>query len=593
MALPVPIQSTQTDSKSPVDDTLMDGIRQDLDDLDGRFAFQKTFDYEFKINGLLSGFTNAEKRKLDGALVASAQTFSRARVYIDKPGNGGTLEIDIRKYKRPDSKIIEIARQYAANISSVTQIVPALATQSVERLVAFSATQSIQKFLPAVNIQSIVVLEPNSVKDDLGNVCANPVRYNFSAALSPYFQSGKSVTIAGCTNAANDGYFPYVYAVNLDGYPCLVVDNAAGVNQTSAAGTADRDLWEYTFSNPVDTDAYVVGEFAKFSGHTDPNNNSSRLVIAVNSGGNNLIVNNPSGVAQAAPAGQADTRRFKYVFSTPATADFVAGENAYFSGHTSAFNNGSKPLKFVNYGGNDNLVVYDSSGSMVTQGAPAGQADTLRYIVALSSDPAGQVLAGDEIVIKNTTSGYHNGLYAIKEVKRSGSNNVVILEASSGYDQPGAAGTIETVKTLIKFATDQSAFYTLGSRVELENTASENNSRDWQLIYPNDSAFTGDFIVSEINRGGGANYNIVVRIYSGEAQASPAGRVKLESRSIFSTKPSIALPKFGTDSYARDMRYVVSTAFNAEAAVVLGDLLGAEITQSPTGDAANVVIQLV
>lgn len=600
MALPVPILSTQTDPKSPVDDLLMDGIRQDLDDLDSRFAFQKTFDYEFKLNGLLTGFPRTERKKLDGALVASAQTFSRARVYIDKPGYGGNLEIDIRKYKRPDSQIVEIARQYSAAVQSITRIAPNIATQSIDRLVPTLTTQTVVKFIAAINITSIVVLEPGSVRDSNGAICANPVRYNLASPLNTTITSSpSSITIAGCTNPANDGYFPFLYAVNMDGGACFIVDNAAGVNQAAAAGTADENFWAYTFINPVDSDAFVVGENAKFSTHTNAGNDGAKAILAINSGGNNIVVRNTSGVAEGA-GGSTNTLRMKYVYGVTVPTDFVVGETALFTGHTNIFNDGGYPIRFINYGGGNNIVVY-SSNNAAAQGAPAGNANTSRFIYALPSDPSAQVSVGHEIRIDGCTLPQNDNLFTVKEVKHSGANNLVVHNPD-GVNQAGVAGTLQTLRTLIKFASDQSAFYTVGSRVELENTASFKTSRDfYQTVDPAQQyLYVGDFEVLEINRGGGANYNIVIRLFGGDpgvavniAQASPAGRVKLESRSIFTTKPLLALPRTGLNMYARDMRYLVSTSFSAEATVALGDLLALELTQIPGGDAANVVVQLV
>jgi len=565
------ILPSQVDAKSPVDDTLMQTIKTDLDDLDARFLAVKTFDYEFKINGPIANLPAGTYRKrLDGGPVMAAQTFTRARLFLEVPGVSGDLEVDVRKYKTPNTVITALTRQYSAAISSITQIAPALATQSISRFVTQVATQSISRWKASINISSIILLG------------GNLVRINLASAVDTDWLITDSITIAGATAGANN-VTANIVRINDDGGNNIVITNASGVAQTGAVGTISLNAWAYNYVNPVDTNGFVAGESAIFASHTTAANNGTFAIYAVNSGGNNLIVKNSAGVAQAGVAGTLDTARWKYVYSIAVVNDFVVGEKARMASHSTAANNGDFTIVALNSGGN-NIVVYNTAG--VAQGGVAGTANTTRWIYALPTDPTASFSVGQNFVATGATTAANNGTFPVKQINRGAVNNLVISNVN-GVTQVGAVGTLVHSRMLISFSSDQSAVYTIAaaapSRINVTGTVS--------------SANTGEFTVLEINRGGGANYNVVVDNAAGVEQASPAGRINFESRSIFVNRPKLSLPTSTYNSTNRDMQYNVRTAgggdFNAEATVAANTILMMEFVSIPSGAPSDVTIQLV
>lgn len=566
MALLVPISSTQTDAKSPVDDDLMDAIRVDLEDHETRFAAVKTFAYEFKVNGPLSFLTPTYGiwKRLDGALVASAQTFTRARLYCEVPGTSGTLSVDLRKYKRVDTPIISIAKQYSAAINSITQIAPAIATQSISRATAQISTQSITQWKTAINIQSIILLG------------SNLVRINLASDPGSDYKQGDPIVVASATAGANNGDFTIV-RVNDDGAFNIVITNASGVAQTSAAGTLVLDAWSYNFTNPVNAQ-FVAGESAIFASHTAGGNNGILAIYAVNSGGNNIVVKNASGVAQAGVAGTTDVGRWTYTYSTAVPSDFVAGESAIFASHSSGANNGTFPVRAVNSGGN-NLIIYNTAG--VAQGGAAGNANTLRWVYALPSDPASSFNVGERFVASSTTNANNSGVFAVVQIDRSATSNLVIYN-TAGVTQAGAAGTLDSERTIISFSSDQSAIYTTASNIEIAGAIPS-------------TANKGYYDVKQVNRGGGANYNVVINNTASVAQASPAGRVTLESKSLLTTPLQLVFPEAGTQNTNnnKSMQYVDTSSMTSAAVVASGEMLGIDILSIPSGNISDIVLQAV
>lgn len=567
MSLPYPIASSQTDAYSPVDDNLMDSIRLDLDFLDSSIVSIKSFDYEFKINGDLSLLPEgASRKRLDGALVAAAQTFTRARLFLENPGISGTLEVDIRKYKTPNTVITALTRQYNQSISSIAQIAPALATQSISKFITQINTQSISRWQSTINISSIILLG------------SNLVRINLASAVSADWLVGDSVTIASATSGANN-VTATIVRVNDDGANNIVITNASGVAQTGAAGNIGLNAWSYVYINPVSTSGYVVGESVIFASHTTGANNGTFTIYAVNSGGNNIVIKNSSGAAQAGVAGTSDTSRWTYTYSSSVASDFVAGEKARMSSHSTAANNGDFTIVAVNSGGN-NIVVSNTAG--VAQAGVAGTADTTRWIYTLPTDPTSSFSVGQNFVASSTTSALNSGTFSVKQINRSSLNNLVVSNVN-GVTQAGAAGTLVHSRMLISFSSDQSSVYTTASRVNIFGTVSYANN--------------GEYTVLEVNRGGGANYNIVVDNTLGVEQASPSGRINYESRTIFVNRPSLTLATNTYNSTTREMQYVTKTVaggdFNSEATVTAGTMLMMEFVSIPIGSPSGVVLQLV
>ena len=563
MALPYPIAATQTDARSPVDEQLMDSIRLDLEELDSRSSSTKTFDKEFKYPYALSNLGRLPAKRLDGCLVTKAAIFSTFRVWLEYPGTAGTLTVDVRKYTRPDTPIIEIRRQYLQSISSISQIAPASATQSITRSASQISTQSIARWKAALNIQAITVLG------------AGRSRLTLDAAPDVGWVIGKTVTVASASNAANNGQFT-ILAVNDDGAFNLIIRNSAAVEQTSAAGTVNLDAWAYIFSNPVSTQ-FAPGEQFTAASHTTGANNGSFEIYAINSGGNNIVIFNSAGVAQASPAGTADTNRWTYTFSSAASSDFVAGEYAQMASHTTGANNGSFPITNVNFNAGNNVVVYNPAG--VAQGAAAGTVNTLRWVYALPTDPSTDFTVNQTMYAKNATAAANNGIFTVVKINHNSVNNVVVHNIN-GVAQGGGAGTVEHTRMLYKFSSDQSAVYNAPlSRAEIANVVNALNA--------------GDFAVVQVNRGGGSNYNIVVENSSGVEQLAPGGRVITESRSIFDNPVTMTLATAARDTYQRHLRFVtVTTGFSAAATCVVGDQLGAEVLTRPEGTARGLVMQL-
>jgi hypothetical protein len=342
--------------------------------------------------------------------------------------------------------------------------------------------------------------------------------------LDSDWKIGTFVTFAGCTNSANNGTFSIVN-VNQSGFPSIVVSNASGVAQTSAAGTADLCLWSYNYSNPVDSD-FAVGEVALFASHTNESKNGSFTIHKINEAGNNVWVYNQNGAAQASPAGTLNTERWIFAYSAAVnTNEYVAGERALMASHTNAANNGNKLIIEVNRSGN-NLIIYNPGG--VVQGGAAGNATTNRWRYVLNTNPSSQVSVGDKVSFEGHTNAANNGIFEIKIVNNSGNDLVIYNEA--GVAQGSAAGAPRHTRKLVKFGSDQSSVFTTDSYFEMTGTVS-----GLYRATPNREQFK----VLEVNRGGGANYNVVIDGGNAPSQASPAGFVSLEAKSIFIVPPSI------------------------------------------------------
>lgn len=572
MALPFPINPTQTDCKSPVDENLMDSVRENLDDLDSRILGVTSFDYQFKMNGPLSALTPQYGlyKRIDVGYVVKQQTFSVSRLLCEVPGASGTLEVDLRKYRRTGTAITGIASQYLGNINSITQIAPAIATQSITRATAQISTQSVSLWKTALNVQSIIGLGRNLW------------RYDLNTSPDSGWAVGDSITITGCTAGANNGTFTIV-RINDDGRNNIVLTNASGVAQTGVAGSIQLNAWSYNFTNPVNAN-FAAGEQALFASHSAGGNNGNLTIFAINQSGNNIIVKNASGVTQAGVAGTVDTFRMQFNYSSSVPSDFVVGEKARMASHSTGVNNGDHPIRAVNSGGN-NLILYIVGG--VTQGGAAGTANTTRYVYALASDPATSFTVGEICVISGATKHSNNGLFTVLQIDRGGTDNIVVSNATGGSNQAGAAGTLAHSKKIISFATDQSAIYTTESNIEIYTCPSSGNN--------------GYFDVVQVNRGGGSNYNVVVDNPSGAEQASPAGRIEIESKSIYATRPSLTFPEssFSNQYNNAYLRKVDSTgaAFNSNAVMTTDDVtngvvLGFDIRQIPSGNISDIMIQL-
>ena len=561
MALPFPISAGQTDAKSPVDDNLMDSIRQDLDYLDSLLS-GGNYNFSFGLDGQLIGAFGF-RRAIDVVPLYKEFAPSTCRFGLRKSGISGVLQIDIRRHNVCEIPITGIDHQYDQATQSIANIAPGLATQSITLVTPAISTQTITFAKSAVNVNSIILLG------------SNRVRYNLASAPDSDWAIGDSVTFAGCTAGANNGTFT-ITEVNQSGFPSVVIINASGVAQTGAAGTAQLQLMSYNFTNPVSTQ-FVAGEQAVFASHTSANNNGTLTIWKINQSGNNIWVKKSNGVTQGAAAGTVSVGRWVYTYTSAVpTPDFTVGERAKMASHTTGANNGNFTITALNSGGN-NIVVYNPAG--VAQGAAAGTANTNRWIYSQPIDPSTQFIAGQFAQMENHTTAANNGRLQVVQVNRSALNNVVVYN-EAGVAQAGIAGNTRHTRKLVKFSSDQSAIFTTLSFIEIIGTVSGSYVK-------NDSV--GPIPVVEVNRGGGSNFNVVIDLFGAPSQASPAGYVMTEMKSIFTSAPSLSMDV--TSLEANDWIKTSSTSFVA-GTIPAGTFLGLYVLQWPSGDPETLRVTL-
>lgn len=512
----ISLTEEEVDAKSPVDDELMGKIKDDLDDLDSRLVSAGNAPFVWEFIGPLRSIAHL-KRSLGFGIVNKEFTPSVCRFMQKKSGTSGALSFDIRTHNRVNLPLAGIDHQFSANTTSIARASAGATTQSIARATSQVLTQSVSFAKASSNVQSIIAV-PGT----------NRWRYNLDAAPDADYVLGATITFASCTNAANNGSFVIVEK-NQSGGNNLVIVNASGVAQNSAAGTAQLRLMSYNYTNPMNAN-FVAGESAIFASHTDPANDGTKAIYKVNEAGNNLWVFNATGVAQAGVAGNVNVARWIYTYSVAvSTTYFVVGQKAHFTSHTSSNNDGDLVIVAVNSGGN-NLVIYNTLG--VTQGGAAGTGAPNHWTYSLDADPSAQVSIADTVRMATHTTAANNGTFTVSEVTSS----TIAVYNVAGVAQVGAAGTVATTRKLIKFFSDQSALFTTDSYVELFGCPSG--------LY-NAVPSRSPFKVLQINRGGGANYNVVIDNPTAPAQAAPAGILGVEMKSIFNTPPSLAASTTG------------------------------------------------
>lgn len=582
MTLPNPIAASQVDAKSPIDEALMQAIKADLEYLDAAQQAAGAFDYQFKVNGdlgaLRSGFLGTgsfiKRLRVDGGLISKATTFQACRAVLEYAGTQGTLDVDVRRYTKPDAAITSIRSLFTDAITSIGRVGSSLNTQSIARVTPQIATQSVARWKSTLNIASIVThsVDESGNKVMRLNLTGGTVDLDWYPSAQVAFATGQ-VTVASATSGANNGTFT-VYAVLDDGANAILITNNNGVEQNSPAGTCDLEAWKYTFTNPVSSE-FTAGEYCLAASHTAGGNDGLLLIYAINQGGNNIITYGTGHVAQGGAAGNINVQRFIYTMAAPVSAtNYVVGEYALMAGHTSGLNNGTFTITGVNSGGNG-VSIYNQLG--VVQGGAAGTVDTTRWIYAFATDPSADVAVNDYIIFAGTTSGLNSGTFQVKAVNQSAGTNVVVA-SYFGTTQGGAAGTAYTAKKKVSFATDQSAYITTDSRIHLANT----------YALPVD-----DYDVLEVNRGGGANYNAIIRCNGTTEQYGAQGLVSLESKSIFNTRPSIAVQPYYNNFHNTGGRISTNAVLNATRKIIPADtLVMADIYDVPK-NAKNLVIQLL
>lgn len=562
------IDPTQVDAKSPIDDTLMGEIKTDLDDLNTRVVVAGAKPFFLELQGRLQ-YMSLWKRSICGMILNDAFQPTECRFGLKRSGLSGTLGFDIRKHTTPRVPITGIDHQYSGATTSIAQQGTALNTQSIARNATQIATQSISHAKAAANIQSIILL---GLVDNLG---ANMVQYNLDVAVDADTLNGDSVVFASATTGANNGTFVIVEK-NRGGGNNVVVANASGAAQTGAAGTMQIKIMSYNFTNPVDAVNFAGGYSHIFASHTTGANNGTLLVYAVNQAGNNIWVKNATGATQAGVAGTVDTSFWKFTLTGAASVtDYVVGEAAKTASHTTPANNvGALTIILVNSGGN-NLVLYNSAG--VAQGGVAGTINTNRWKYAMPSDPTSNVSVGQTINATLHTNALNNGVFTVKDI----SSTTIVVYNTSGIAQASTPGLVASTRKLVKFAADQSAAFSTLSFIEMQGCVDSTYNYSYQIA---------PFAVLQINRGGGANFNVVIDAPLSPSQASPAGYVQTEMKSIFSVAPSLAVdltslePNQNISSSSSSM---VTSTIAASTPVML------YLTSIPTGDPRDLTVLIL
>jgi len=512
MALDPVITPDQTDAKSPIDEQLMDGIRENLENFDTRLTLSAGADFAFRVNGPLDilnlGGNPDNGKELDGAFIAQERTLQVASLFINSQGAGGDLEVDVRRLKFLGRPISGIQNIFTANTNSINRGSATLNTQSITKAEGDLATQSVSFEKAPENIDNIIQITGAQLfRINLTNI-AQPLDEDYAV--------GRYVKIAGCSDPNNDGIFD-IKQVSKDNGKNIVIENALGTAQGLAGGTVQLLLVAYTFAGAVPAN-FVAGEDVIFNGHTDPSNDGTFTMYKTNVGGNNILVYRTTDlVEQVGAGGQAEILRFQYNFNTAVLGAFVAGEVAEFSTHTDPANDGSFEIKQVNNAGGDNIVIYNPAG--VLQGGIAGAVDTNRWVYALDADPDGFFQIGDNAIMAGHTDPANNGTFNLVDVKYLATNNVVVYNPA-GVTQAGAGGTVDHAQKAITFREDYSADFTAGkSSVEIKNTPNGDND--------------GTFTVIDVNRLAVSPFNIICELTSGLLQDGDDGQIFSEVRSIF------------------------------------------------------------
>lgn len=507
----VAITTAEADAKSPMDDGLWGKVKNNFDDLNSRVVAAGAAPFVFELQGKLSKLTNYQ-RSICAAVVNKDFQPTSCRFVLKKSGTSA-LGFDIRKHTSPRVPITAINPQYAQTVSSIARQGSSLLTQGITRATTQISTQSITFAKGSNAIQSIIPV-----------IGTNLWLYNLASSIDSDTVIGDSITFASCTNTNNNGTFVIVDK-NRSGGNNVVVTNASGASQTGIAGTAQLQIMSYNYTNPVST-FFGAGFTAHMAAHTAGANNGELTIYAINQSGNNIWIKNSSGVTQAGSPGTADTNLFIFaMLSAVLTTDYAVGEKALCATHTSGSDNGTFVIAGVNVGGN-NVMLHVSGGA--TQGSAAGTVDTNRWKYLIPVDPTTNINAGDTVYFLGSTNPLNDGVY----VTRTITSATIVVYNEAGVAQVSSGGNGYTTKKVVSFAADQSANFTTDSYIEMEGCQDAKYNKAFPIA---------PFKVLQVNRGGGANYNVVIdNPLAAGSQLSPAGYVQTEMKSIFSSAPTLA-----------------------------------------------------
>jgi hypothetical protein len=504
--------------------------------------------FQWNVNGSLSLLGSSIKR-IDGSSSYKSFIPTSVKAICQKGGLTGILTIDVRKHQSLNAPIVSIMPVFQATLSSVAASTTAISTQSIVAHNSTLSTQSVSRFKSALNVQSVVKTQ-----------ATNGWKYNFSGSLlDSDYQVGKYVVVAGCSNAANNGTFQ-ILEINHGNFPSIVVTNASGVVQTSAAGTLDLQLFSFNFLSAVPSD-FVSGDSFIASSHTNANNNGTFTIYKINQSGNNLLAYIDAGVVQGTVTGSINSCLWKYTYASAVSSTyFVVGQKAKMSSHTNAANNGNFIIRNLNASGN-NIVVYNPAG--VAQAGVAGNANSNLWIMNFSSSPVGLISANDYVKFEGSTTTANNGTFKALSV---GANFVVVYN-ESGAVQSSSGAVFTTKFKATMNSTTASLGITTDSKVEFLQTAGSTfieTSAD--LGYQVLSVGTSDFVFEE-------------RLATtSDFQSTPCGYISIESKSILSAPISINSDLVGV--YQKEL---VSASSSANGSVVSADAwLGIWVTSNFT-----------
>jgi hypothetical protein len=484
-------------------------------------------------------------------------------MYMERGAEGGALEVDVLRHREVQHGIESIEALISEAIPSYDVLGSPLSTLSVSREAADISTQQINRVKAAQSIDSIQPMGNDQVLITLTG----------TTLLDADYLVGKQVVVSSASNASNDGTFT-ILAVNINELPSVLVTNASGVEQSSPAGNLDLNLFEYVYNSSVDPD-FAAGEAVLFGSHTDSNNNGIKDILRTNDGGNNIICYVENGSTQAGVAGGGACLRMRYTFASAVdTENYVPGELADFGGHSSANNNGLHEIIAVNVSGNNVVVLNRTTGGAIQAGA-GGTTNTRRQVIGLTTDPAGIIEVGDQVLVSGR-SGIHptqDGAFDVKLVKKFGANNIVIYLGTAN-NSSGAGGNVASDRKRVSFREDFSASYTVDeSLVSLEGIAQGDEIFEHPVV--------------EINRVGGTNFNVIIKAVNLTDQVPAAGRVAREVRTIFSTRPRLEF----TLNKPRKLQADTGAVFNSTT-IEANDILSMDILEVPEGLPSTMVLSL-
>jgi hypothetical protein len=179
--------------------------------------------YDFTLDGSLSDLGNTFKKRLDTKIVESNFTPTKASVFLEDQGYTGSLAVDVRKHRRIDYRINEIAPFYESNVHKIEAALPAVSTTSIARPVAQIATQSITRPKTALQIKAVI---PEK----------GYFRYVLTSTPDDDWVIGDSTIVSSCQIAVNNGTFT-ILGIGSEIFPdSLLLSNTLGAAEIIPGG---------------------------------------------------------------------------------------------------------------------------------------------------------------------------------------------------------------------------------------------------------------------------------------------------------------------------------------------------------------------